>query len=361
MPYSALGELATGAPPSPEDASLTTFGHFLRSHDRFLLTGHENPDGDCLGAQTALLHLLTTLGKQAWIVNPDPIGASYDFLLRHTPFGAVRPDTPLPEIDAAILLDCCQIGRLGTLGPRLVALGVPIGIIDHHVGSETGDGQFHYVDAKAAATGVLVRRLYREFGVPLSAAAAEGVFLSLISDTGWFRYSNTDAEVFAMAGELVAAGVDVSLVYDSLYRRRHPDSTRLLTEALATHRFVLGGKLALASLDRHWMERAGHIDFDPDQVLEPLRSTAGVEVVAVLKERFDGSVKVSMRARADVDVQAIVAQWGGGGHKKAAGATLRCPLAEAEQLVCDGVARALASAAAVPQPVQPPRQPPGRI
>jgi phosphoesterase RecJ-like protein len=322
-------------------SALSSFAEFLQAHQSFLLTGHENPDGDCLGAQTALVHLLRSQGKQAWIVNPDPIGKSFDFLLRHTEFGSVRADQPLPPFEAAILLDCCQLSRLGTLGPRLREAGTPLGVIDHHVGSEHGDGTHNFVDATAAATGVLVRRLYREFGVPLSAAAAEGVFLSLISDTGWFRYSNTDAEVFAIASELVASGVDVSLVYDAMFRRRHADSTQLLVEALGTHRFVHGGKLAIAVMDRQRMERAGHIDFDPDQVMEPLRSTEGVEVVALIKERFDGTVKVSLRARADVDVQAIVQTWGGGGHKKAAGATLRMPLAEAIAAVESGVGRAL--------------------
>jgi phosphoesterase RecJ-like protein len=200
-----------------------------------------------------------------------------------------------------------------------------------------------YVDATAAATGALVRRLWRELDVPLTAPAAEGVFLSLVADTGWFRYSNADAEVFAMASELVAAGVDGSRIYDALYRRAHPDSAGVLADALARHRLRLNGRLALVTLDKVLMERASRADFDTDGVLDPLRSLDGVEVVALLKERFDGTVKVSMRSRADVDVQAIVAQFGGGGHKKAAGATLKLPLAAAETAIEAAVQRALAS------------------
>jgi phosphoesterase RecJ-like protein len=169
------------------------------------------------------------------------------------------------------------------------------------------------------------------------------VFLSLVADTGWFRYSNADAEVFAMASELVASGVDGSRIYDALYRRAHPDSAGVLAEALARHRLRLSGRLALVSLDKALMERAGRADFDTDGVLDPLRSLEGVEVVALLKERFDGSVKCSLRARADVDVQAIVAQFGGGGHKKAAGATLKTTLAAAETAIEAAVQRALAS------------------
>lgn len=325
-------------PPTPEP--LTTFLQLLRDHQRFLLTGHENPDGDCLGSQAGLFHLLRALGKEVAIVNPDPIGKSFDFLLRHTPFGSSRGEN-VPEYDVAVLLDCSQLSRLGTLGPVLQQRRRPIAVVDHHVGSEHGDGTHFYVDATAAATGVMVRRLHRELGVPLSAAGAEGIYLALIADTGWFRYSNTDAEVFALAGELVAAGVDVGAVYDNLYRRHHPESAMLLADALRRHRFTCGGRVAVVSLDKPLMERAARIDFDTDGVLEPLRSLDGVEVVVLLKERFDGAVKASLRAKADVDVQQICAAFGGGGHKKASGATMRMSLAEAETAMVAEVARGL--------------------
>ncbi|MCA8974911.1 MAG: hypothetical protein KDC98_09320, partial [Planctomycetes bacterium] len=264
-------------------------------------------------------------------------------LTRHTEFQHNRGDGELPPFDVAILLDCSTLSRLGALGRMLGQGGKPIAVIDHHVGSENGDGTVSYVDSTAAATGALVRRLFREFDVPLDPIAAEGVFLSLVSDTGWFRYSNTDAEVFAQASELVAAGVDVGGLYDNLFRRRHHDSAAVLTAALQRHAFHCRGGLAVVALDKSIMERAVRIDFDTDSVLEPLRSIDGVEVVVLLKERFDGTVKLSMRARADVDVQRICAVFGGGGHKKAAGATLQMTLGEAEGAVVAEVSRALAT------------------
>jgi bifunctional oligoribonuclease and PAP phosphatase NrnA len=341
----ANGSTVPGAAPLVPEP-LTTLPELLRSHDRILLTGHENPDGDCLGAQTALFHLLQALGKSPVIVNPDPIGRAYDFLCRHTPFGHARGDDPLPPFDAVVLLDCAHLSRVGALGQRLRLSGMPIAVIDHHVGSENGDGSVCMVDATAAATGALVWRLFREFGVSLNAAAAEGVFLSLVSDTGWFRYSNADAEVFAISSELVAAGVDVSLVFDSIYRRNSPDSIGLLASALQRARLLLDGRLALVALDRAWMDRAASADFDTDAVLEPLRSIDGIEVVALLKERFDGTVKASLRARRDVDVQAVVAAFGGGGHKKAAGATMRMALGAAEAAIEASVRQALTGASA---------------
>jgi len=320
---------------------LTTFHELLRDNQRFLLSGHENPDGDCLGAEVAFSRLLQALGKEPLICNPDPIGKTFDFLRRHTTFEHCRGEQPLPDFDVIVLLDCSTLSRLGSLGKRLKKSGKPIAVIDHHVGSEDGDGLVNYVDATAAATGALVRRLFREFELPLDATAAEGVFVSLVSDTGWFRYSNTDAEVLSMAGELVTAGVDVGAVYDNLYRRNHPESASVLIAALQRHRFQCSGRLALVTLDKSIMERAVRIDFDTDSVLEPLRSMEGVEVVGLLKERFDGTVKLSLRARGDVDVQSICSVFGGGGHLKASGATLRIPLAEAEKAVIAEVERAL--------------------
>lgn len=305
-----------------------SFQHLITERQSFLLTGHENPDGDCLGAEVALFHLLTALGKRVVIVNPDPIGRTFDFLQRHTPFAHLGADGQLPPFEVAVLLDCNQLSRTGALAPRIRAAGATVAVVDHHIGGDHGDGAVCYVDPTAAATGALVRRLYREFGVPLSRAAAEGVFVSLVMDTGWFRYSNTDHEVLSMAAEMVAAGVEVSVLYDRLYRRMHPDSAAILGAALQRHELRLGGKLALVALDRASTERAAHAGFDTDQVIDPLRSLEGVEVVAILKERYDGVVKVSLRAKGDIDVQQIAAAFGGGGHKKAAGASAQGSLVD---------------------------------
>ncbi|MEC8252824.1 MAG: DHH family phosphoesterase [Planctomycetota bacterium] len=323
---------------------MTTLPDLLRSQSSFLLTGHENPDGDCVGAQAALSHLLRALGKSVSIVNPDPISTSFDFLLEHTAFDSYRAGEALPSFDVAILMDCSQLSRVGALGRQLASSGKQIAVIDHHVGSAEGDGSVCYVDVTAAATGALVRRLFGELGVPLTKEAAEGVFLSLVADTGWFRYSNADQEVFAMASELVALGVEPAKIYDTIHRRNHADSPGILADALGRHRLLCGGRLAMVTLNKALVDRGAKAEFDTDAVLEPLRSIEGVEVVALLKERFDGTVKCSLRARGDVDVQAIVSLFGGGGHKKAAGATMRMSLAEAERALIQSIEQAMPAA-----------------
>lgn len=327
--------------------SMEAFLDLLQRSRSFWLSGHENPDGDCIGAQVALYHLLRQLRKDVVILNPDPPQASLDFVTKSTPFSAYAGGPGLPSADVLVLLDCAWIDRLGPLAKEVRSRRpTQIAVLDHHVGSEAGDGDVAYVDPAAPSTGSLVYRLYRALGQPLGLAAAEGVFLSLVSDTGWFRYSNTTAEVMSTAAALIEAGVDVSAVFDQIYRRNHPDTVLLLAQGLARHVRQFDGRYAYCVLDRDAMDHGRRVGFDSDTVMEPLRSVAGTEVVALFKELAPALVKVSLRAVRDVDVQAIAAEFGGGGHKKAAGAQLRVPLAEAIAGVSSKVERALTKTAA---------------
>lgn len=320
------------------------FLDFLTETGSFLLTGHERPDGDCLGAQVALYHLLRALDKEVNIVNPDPLTPVHAFLSRHTPFSAYDSSLDLPDFEAAVLLDCSELSRLNALGQRLETSDATIAVVDHHVGSLDGDGSVYLVDSSAASTGTLIYRLFLELNVPIPKAAAEGVFLSLVSDTGWFKYSNTDSEVLATAARLVEFGVEPAALFDRLFRRNHVESVGLMESILSTHRFALGGKYGYICIDKAMMAQANRIDFDTDAALDPVRSVDGVEVVALFKERFDGSVKLSLRSSHDVDVREIAKSFGGGGHVKAAGATLDHSLIESLELVEGKVRQALAVA-----------------
>lgn len=311
----------------------------LNGRKSFLLTGHERPDGDCLGSQVALFHLLRTLGKDVVIRNPDPIIRMHDFLLEHTP---IEAGLPLPDCDVVVLLDCAELSRLGRIAAAIEAQNAALLVIDHHLGSDNGKEGVRYVDSSASATGVLIYRLYRHFDQKISAPAAEGIFLSLIADTGWFRYSNTDAEVMRIATEMVEhGGVSPVRIFDLLNRRNEPDSVALLATCIGKSELLLDGKLGLVALERDLVHRAVDLAFDLDSVIEPLRSVAGVEVVAMIKQRLDGGVNLSLRATGDIDVQALAQTLGGGGHKKAAGASVDESLNLTRQRVIDLVASAL--------------------
>jgi phosphoesterase RecJ-like protein len=296
----------------------------LRRGERFVLSGHERPDGDCLGAQAALARVLAALGKQVWILNPDPAEPRFDYLSREVGFQAWSGGA-LPRHDVSVLLDFCELSRTGPLERPLREHASKKLVIDHHVppGEPWWDEAF--VDVSAAATGLLVRRIARALGVALDRVAALGVFTSIVTDTGWFKYSNTDAETLEAAAEITRAGVEPNRVYAALHQRQSPAHPRALARALATLEYEAGGRLAVVTLPS-----GGEMgSLDSDELLDILRSVEAVEVVLLLRELSGGGVKLSLRSKTDFDVHALARAFGGGGHKKAAGATLPGPIGEA--------------------------------
>jgi phosphoesterase RecJ-like protein len=314
----------------------------IERKDRFLITGHHLPDGDCLGAQTALFHLLRSLGKDVRILNSDPLPRLLDVLLgRTTPFEVYRPGSELPGFEVLVLVDCHQLGRLGVLAEAVRTRACERLVVDHHVGAAGGDGTVFLIDETAPATGALVYDLYRAMGAPLSLEAATGVFISLVTDTGWFRYRNTDDHALAIAADLVARGVEPGRIYDALYRDNPAQALQLLGRALALSRLEAGGRIAVCAMDRRLLDDADQCGWDTEEVLEPLRSVGSVEVVVLLKEKRHGEVKVSLRSREQVDVDGIARALGGGGHKRASGAEIPGPLAAAEARVLAAVRQLL--------------------
>jgi phosphoesterase RecJ-like protein len=311
----------------------------LRESRRFLLCGHVRPDGDCIGAQAALAGVLEKLGREVWIVNTDPPPPQLDYLARDSTFRVYRGGA-LPAHDVAVMLDFCEISRTERMEPALRAASSKKLVIDHHLFHGEPWWDAAYVDARASATGLLVRRIARELGVELDARIARGVWTSIVTDTGWFKYSNTDAETFAVAGELVAAGLEPARLYSAIYQRQGRTHPQALARALARLEYAGGGRIAVVDLPR---ARDGEADLpDGDDVLDLLRAVERVEVVLFLRETEEGKVKLSARSKTDYDVNQLARAFGGGGHAKASGATLPGPLEEARRRVLDAAVARLA-------------------
>lgn len=291
----------------------------LRSAKSVLLTGHVRPDGDCIGAQAALARILTALGKDVVILNPDPPEPQFDYLSSQLDYRAYTGGA-VPEHDLTVLLDCSELSRCGDLAPALAAAPTKKLVVDHHihVGDEWWDETF--ADVTASATGVLVYRIARALEIELDTVAASGVFTSIVTDTGWFKYSNTDAETLRVAGELVEHGVDPSRVYGAIYQRRPAEHPTRVGQALASAEVHSEGRLAVVIVR---LEEGRPADFDSDDVMDILRSVDGLEVVLLLRELEGGICKLSARSKTDYDVNALARQFGGGGHAKASGATLK--------------------------------------
>jgi phosphoesterase RecJ-like protein len=305
--------------PRPFSAEQERALELLRTSQRFLLVGHVRPDGDCLGGQAALKRGLELCGKEVRILNADPPAATFDYLARRTAFG-VYTGGELPPHDVVALLDFNELSRTGPLAGAIERQPSKKLVIDHHPYAGTPWWDASFVDVAASATGVLVWRILRALGGPVDAVVAEAVFTSLVTDTGWFRYSNTDAETLALAAELIQVGAEPALLYGALFQRRPAGEPRALAAVLSRLEYHAGGRLAVVEQP---LGNGGAPSLeDGDPVLDLLRAVELVEVVLYLRETEPGSCKLSARSKTSFDVNQLARRFGGGGHVKAAGATI---------------------------------------
>jgi phosphoesterase RecJ-like protein len=311
--------------PRPLDQEQERALALVRASRRFLLVGHVRPDGDCLGSQGALARGLAGLGKEVAILNADPPGATFDYLARELRY-LVYSGGPLPTHDVVVLLDFNELSRTGPMAQALAGAPSKKLVIDHHpyAGSPWWDACF--VDVSAAATGALVWRLLTALGAPLDAFAAQAAFTALVTDTGWFRYSNTDAEALSLAAELVGRGADPAALYGALFQRRPADEPRALAAVLERLEYHAGGRIAV--VDQPLGNDGAPLLDDGDPLLDLLRAVSAVEVVLYLREVEAGLCKLSARSKTAFDVNRLARRFGGGGHVKAAGATIAGKLPE---------------------------------
>lgn len=300
----------------------------IQASTRILLTGHVRPDGDCIGAEAALYPLLKSMGKQVYIYNSHEPELQFDYLRDGVPF-EVFQGGELPEHDLVILLDCSELSRTADMAPVLEALPCKKMVIDHHVLPETAWWDAAIVDTTASATGVLIYRLAEHLGYELPAVGRMGVFTSIVSDTGWFKYSNTDGETLRIAGELVASGLAPEKIYASIYQRKTREHPQDVGRALSLLTYHAGGALATVTIPLDADGDSGN--FDSDDVLDLVRSVECVEVVLFIREVEPGVCKLSARSKTDYNVNQLARSFGGGGHVKASGASLKMSPVEAEK------------------------------
>jgi len=313
----------------------------LRRHDRPLLMTHVRPDGDGLGSQLALHDALRSLGKHPRVAIPSKLLPRYQFL---DPEREVIEDfkpAQFTDRDCVLILDTGTWGQLGDFADWLRASPLPRAVIDHHHTQDDLGGQ-RLVDTSAEATGRLVYELIDRLGVPLCPTTAHYLFLSLATDTGWFRHSNATADTFALAGRLVAAGARPTALYEQLYETASLARLRLTGLALERLQVVSGGRVAFTEVYLSDYAATGAVPGDTEDLINYPRSVEGVEVGLLFIEQPGGGTKVSFRARSRVDVAKLAEQFGGGGHRLASGAQTKLPLPESRAAVLAAVEAALA-------------------
>ena len=287
-----------------------------------VIIAHVDPDGDALGSTLALKRALEALGKTAQLAMDVP--AYLSFLVEEDE--VAKTIEALPENTLLAVLDV-NIGERSVGAPLNAAFTVNI---DHH-GSNPRDGDLSCVEPGKAATALIIKDLIDVLGVAWTPELATPCLTGILTDTGNFRYSNTDKEVLNAAAFLIDQGVDYAYLTDRL-QWRSPSYFKMLGEVMSTVEFPLGGKVALAYLTQNMEERAGKSEDDSNDYVGLIRYAENTKIAIFLKEREDAT-KLSVRTRDGVSAQNICRELGGGGHVAAAGAKVAGNVENAKKLV----------------------------
>lgn len=303
----------------------------------FGITSHIRPDGDSLGSSLGLYWLLRALDKEVEVIMRDPVPHAYQLLpgageVRVTP-GIDRP------YHAVFVIECSDITRPGLLDlEKQVVVN-----IDHH--STTAlFGTINWIDSTASAVGEMIYNLCKATGVRVTKEIAECVYTALITDTGSFHYSNTTERTFKVASELVRTGVKPAKTAEAVFASYPWSRIQLMGEVLSTARRNKTGRVACLRQTLEMQKKTGAADEDADGFVNYPLTVGEVEAVALLKECAPGVYRTSLRSKGDVNVARVAETFGGGGHRNAAGCTLKGEWEDAETqimgLLEDAVSRA---------------------
>jgi bifunctional oligoribonuclease and PAP phosphatase NrnA len=294
----------------------------LDSARRAALTTHVTPDGDGIGAEICLLAHLKARGIEARVINTEPLAVKYRFL---DPEGAVetydagRHDAFLRDADLIFMLDNSATSRMGPLEPAIRASRATTVCIDHHNVLEPF-WKVNIVDPEACATGELVFQILKAMGGRIDRNAAQAAYVSLVTDTGYFRFSKTSPRCHEAAAEMLAAGVSPPLVYEQVFERSSASLLRLGGVAMTGLRQEEGGRLAWISLTREQVQSCQAEMEDTSDIVNDLLTIDGVRFAVLFKELDADRTKLSFRSKGDLDVNRLACRFGGGGHTNAAGA-----------------------------------------
>jgi len=286
----------------------------IRSRQRFVLSSHSRPDGDSIGSQLAMAYALRAMGKHADVVNADPAPPPI------MQFPGVPDIGIAPQVegayDAAIIMECGDLGRTGVAGlDRYFVIN-----IDHHQGN-TNYGALNWFDATAAACGEMVFDLVRALDVPLTVDIATHVYLAILTDTGSFHYSSISPRTFDICKACLEAGIDPVLVARNVYDSNNMGRLKLFGAVLSAMQIDQTGRIAIVYLDHEMARAAGGTYEDTEGLINLPLTVKEIQSVVFFKQIEGESYRVSMRSKGEIDIAVIAKEFGGGGHKNAAGCT----------------------------------------
>ncbi|MHC4291948.1 MAG: DHH family phosphoesterase [Planctomycetota bacterium] len=326
----------------PDNKTFQKAVDLINNASNVLLTTHIRPDGDACGCVRALMEVVQQLGKKAQVLFMSPLAAWYEALFDEKPTilgNDVQPDQlsqTYADVDLIILVDTDSRVQLPGFADWLDDCGKKILVIDHHI---SGDnlGAVQLVDTAAAAAGEIVFDLIKFADWPLTEHIAESIFIALSTDTGWFKFGNTDSRIFHTAAELIDAGARPNVIYRQLYQSFTPARLYLMTRMLDHLQLHADGRIATQYILRKDFDETGASGPDTENLIDECQRVESVEAAALFTELADGGFRCSLRSKGKVDVRCIAQKYGGGGHTLAAGVNLEGPLDAAIQSIVDEV------------------------
>lgn len=309
--------------------------------NRVLITSHQNPDGDALGSMLALGLGLEKIGKDVVFYSKDGVPEILEFLPHSDKIVSSINEIEAP-FDIAFAVDCTATSRAGAKFEEYAKSEncKNVVIVDHHeTGSSSGD--LHLLDQNASSTGIIIYRILNSLDIELDKSISENIYITIVSDTGSFSYSNTNSDTLRIAAELVDIGVDPSKISQALYENEPLRKIELLKLVIPTLDITEDKKIASIFVDKDMFQETGATREDTEGMVNIPRSIKGVEVAILFRQEGDLEWKISLRSKGSVNVAKIAEGFGGGGHAGAAGCSLEGNIADVKTKVISTIREGL--------------------
>ena len=334
------------------DSFQTMIDH-LSASKNVLVTTHVRPDGDALGSTAAMVLGLAAKGIRATVLLLSHLPSKYAFIYRDLEIGnfdveKVWPaDFSMNQYDTLLVIDTGTWSQLPGVKDRLAGFTGKTLVIDHHMTQESW-GDARLVVTKAAAAGEIVAELLHRWDIALTAPMARAIYLALVSDTGWFQFSNTQPRTLRLAATLMEAGVDTDQLYQLLYQSERPERVTLQAHAQQSLELLAENRLAVMQVSKQDFLRAHASSGDTEALINIPLQIATVQVSILLNEPMDdGPIRVSCRSKGTIDVSQFAQQFGGGGHARAAGLRVEGSLEQARKKVVAAMLEMIRAAGSV--------------
>ena len=306
---------------------------------KFIITTHLFSEGDAIGSELALKRFLCGLNKDAVIVNNEALPAVYRCFDTDRDVKFLRNkdvNINLNDFDAIFIVDVADWSQLGDFADMIKASSITKICIDHHA-SNPGYADINVIDKDASSAGELIFDLITNMNGKITLEVATPLYLSIATDTGWFKFSNTSEKALKACSDLIQIGVKSEIIYEQLFQTKQMSYLKLLTLALGILRQECEGKVVWTKLTKDMIKSSGVPFVDTDVIIDLIRAVKEVEVVIIFREIGNRKTKISLRSKHTVDVAKLASDFGGGGHVRAAGASIPEPIDTAIGNVISGV------------------------